>query len=64
MRAPIGSLGLIVGGVGAVLTLLALIASGSGDHKDSYHTYLIASAIVFASCLIAAAIKCRGGGSA
>jgi hypothetical protein len=50
---------IIAGIIGIVIAILGLIASGSGDHPDAYHIYLVASAIVFGSALIAAAIKDR-----
>ena len=49
----------IAGIIGIVIAILGLIASGSGDHAVSYHIYLVSSAIVFGSALIAAAIKDR-----
>jgi FtsH-binding integral membrane protein len=33
--------------VGGIVSLLALMMSGSGDHAESWRTYLIASAVVF-----------------
>ncbi len=49
----------IAGIIGAVIAILGLIASGRGDHAVSYYIYLVSSAIVFGSALIAAAIKDR-----
>jgi hypothetical protein len=48
---------IIVSIVGAVIAVLGLIASGRGDHPEAYHIYLVASAIVFGSALIASALK-------
>ena len=50
---------IIVSIIGAVIAILGLIASGSGDHPEAYHIYLVASAIVFGSALIASALKDR-----
>ena len=49
----------IAGIIGIVIAILGLIASGSGDHTEAYQTYLVSSAIVFGSALIAAAVKDR-----
>ncbi|MGB2809372.1 MAG: hypothetical protein WBC22_16640 [Sedimentisphaerales bacterium] len=49
----------IAGIIGIVIAILGLIASGSGDHAVSYHIYLVSSAIVFGSALIASALKDR-----
>ncbi|MDH4240560.1 MAG: hypothetical protein OEW48_13450 [Phycisphaerae bacterium] len=48
---------IIAGIIGIVIAILGLIASGSGDHPAAYHIYLVSSAIVFGSALIAAALK-------
>ena len=50
---------IVAGIIGIVIAILGLIASGSGDHAEGYQTYLVSSAIVFGSALIAAAIKDR-----
>jgi hypothetical protein len=47
---------------GIVLSLLLLVASGSGDHPDAYRTYLLASAIVLGFGVLAAAVSNRDGG--
>lgn len=47
----------IAGIIGIVIAILGLIASGFGDHAESYHIYLVSSAIVFGSALIASALK-------
>jgi hypothetical protein len=49
----------IAGIIGAVIAILGLIASGSGDHAEAYHIYLVSSAIVFGSALIASALRDR-----
>ena len=49
----------IAGIIGAIIAILGLIASGSADHAVSYHIYLVSSAIVFGSALIASALKDR-----
>ena len=43
--------------IGIVIAILGLIASGRGDHAEAYHIYLVSSAIVFGSALIASALK-------
>jgi len=48
---------IIAGIIGIGIAVLGLIAGGSGDHPDAYHIYLVASAIVFGSALIASALK-------
>lgn len=48
---------IIAGIIGIVIAVLGLIASGRGDHAEAYHIYLVASAIVFGSALIASALK-------
>lgn len=50
---------LIASIIGIVIAILGLIASGSGDHAGAYHIYLVSSAIVFGSALIASAIRDR-----
>jgi FtsH-binding integral membrane protein len=45
--------------VGGIVSLLALMMSGAGDHADAYKTYLIASAIVFGFSILAAAVAQR-----
>ncbi len=47
----------IAGIIGIVISVLGLIAGGSGDHPDAYHFYLLSSAIVFGSAVIASALK-------
>ena len=49
----------IAGIIGIVIAILGLIASGRGDHAESYYNYLVSSAIVFGSALIASALKDR-----
>jgi len=49
----------IAGIVGIVIAVFGLIAGGSGDHAGAYQIYLVSSAIVFGSALIASAIKER-----
>jgi ABC-type Mn2+/Zn2+ transport system permease subunit len=49
----------IAGIIGIVIAILGLIASGSADHAEAYHIYLVSSAIVFGSALIASALKDR-----
>jgi hypothetical protein len=49
----------IAGIIGIVIAILGLIASGSSDHAGAYHIYLVSSAIVFGSALIASALKDR-----
>jgi len=49
----------IAGIIGIVIAILGLIASGSADHAVSYHVYLVSSAIVFGSALIASALNNR-----
>jgi len=49
----------IAGIIGIVVAILGLIASGSADHAVSYHVYLVSSAIVFGSALIASALNNR-----
>ena len=50
---------IVAGIIGIVIAILGLIASGRGDDAEAYQTYLVSSAIVFGSALIAAAIKDR-----
>jgi hypothetical protein len=50
---------IIVGIIGIVIAILGLIASGLGDRAEAYQTYLVSSAIVFGSALIASAVKDR-----
>lgn len=47
----------IAGIIGIIISLLGLVAGGGGDHPDAYHIYLLSSAIVFGSALIASALK-------
>ena len=46
-----------VGLAGAVFSLLCLILNGDGDHPDSFRTYLLCSAIVLGSSLVALAVS-------
>ncbi len=41
---------------GALFSLLCLVASGDGDHPTAFQTYLLCSAIVVGSSLIALAL--------
>jgi len=50
---------IIAGIIGIGIAILGLIASGSADHAEAYQIYLVSSAIVFGSALIAAALKDR-----
>ena len=50
---------IIAGIIGIGIAILGLIASGAADHAVSYHIYLVSSAIVFGSALIASALKDR-----
>ena len=50
---------IIAGIIGIGIAVLGLIASGRGDHAESYHIYLVSSAIVFGSALIASALNNR-----
>lgn len=48
---------IIISIIGASIAVVGLAASGSGDHPEAYHIYLVASAIVFGSALIAFALS-------
>ncbi len=48
---------IIAGIIGIVIAILGLIASGRGDQAEGYQVYLVSSAIVFGSALIASALK-------
>jgi len=48
---------IFAGIIGIVIAIVGLIASGRGDHTEAYHIYLVSSAIVFGSALIAWALK-------
>ena len=43
--------------IGIFIAVLGLIASGRGDDAEAYLIYLVSSAIVFGSALIASALK-------
>ncbi len=46
-----------VGIAGAIFSLLFLVLNGDGDHPDSFRTYLLCSAIVLGSSLVALAVS-------
>ncbi|NIP23817.1 MAG: hypothetical protein GWN67_01330 [Phycisphaerae bacterium] len=47
----------VAGIIGIVISVLGLVAGGGGDHPEAYHFYLVSSAIVFGSAIIASALK-------
>jgi hypothetical protein len=47
---------LLIAIVGAAFSLFCLVASGAGDHAAAFQTYLLCSAIVLGSSLIALAL--------
>jgi hypothetical protein len=46
-----------IAAAGIVLSLLCLIASGAGDHPDSYIAYLWCGSIVLASAMLSLALS-------
>ncbi|UCG46309.1 MAG: hypothetical protein JSU94_12470 [Phycisphaerales bacterium] len=56
------SIAIWAGIAGAILSLLLLVASGSGDDPGAYQTYLLASAIVLGFGVLAAAVSNRDRG--
>ena len=56
MKDPVTTTVMIVGLIACLLFSFFLIASGSGDHAESYRTWIIPGSILLGSGVIASAI--------
>ena len=56
MKDPVTATAMIVGLIACLLFSFFLIASGSGDHPESYRTWIIAGSILLGSGVIASAL--------